>query len=140
MAVEWTLEAVAGQVVVRLVQSGFGEGDVWDDFYGGTDRGWRFFTNALRHYLERHRGKKRDMVSVRRPARGGPTVPWKRVWSADGAHRNGGTGLCRNGLRARKEGVPPQRLAVSAATCAKSAFRASSLSTIGEALTVCPSA
>jgi uncharacterized protein YndB with AHSA1/START domain len=84
MAVDWTLEAVGGQVVVRLVQSGFGEGDAWDDFYDGTDLGWRVFLFALRHYLERHPGVKRDMVSVRRPARGGPTVPWKRVWSAEG--------------------------------------------------------
>jgi uncharacterized protein YndB with AHSA1/START domain len=84
MAVDWTLESVGGQVVVRLVQSGFGEGDVWDDFYDGTDFGWRFFLYALRHYLQRHRGVKRDMVSIRRPARGGPSIPWKRVWSAEG--------------------------------------------------------
>ena len=84
MAVDWTLEAVGGQVVVRLVQSGFGEGDVWDDFYAGTDLGWRVFLFALRHYLERHPGAKRDMLSVRRPARGGATVPWKRVWGVEG--------------------------------------------------------
>lgn len=40
--------------------------------------------NALRHDLERHRGEPRSMVSERRPARGGPTVPWKRLWSQDG--------------------------------------------------------
>lgn len=84
MAADWTLETVGGQVVVRLVQSGFGEGDVWDDFYDGTDLGWRVFLLALRHYLERHPGAKRDMVSVRRPARGGASVPWKRVWGAEG--------------------------------------------------------
>lgn len=85
MVANWTFEAVAGgQVLVRLVQSGFGEGETWDDFYEGTDRGWRFFLYALRHYLQRHRGTKRDMVSVRRPARGGPTIPWKQVWGVDG--------------------------------------------------------
>lgn len=85
MAVDWTLEAAAGgQVVVRLVQSGFGEGQAWDDFYDGTDRGWRFYLFALRHYLQTHRGVKRDMVSVRRPARGGPAMAWKRLWSQDG--------------------------------------------------------
>jgi uncharacterized protein YndB with AHSA1/START domain len=84
MAVDWTLESADGQVVVRLVQSGFGEGEAWDDFYDGTDRGWRFFLQALRHYLERHRGTKRDMVSIRRLTRGGPSVPWGRVWSTDG--------------------------------------------------------
>jgi uncharacterized protein YndB with AHSA1/START domain len=84
MAVDWTLEAAGGKVLVRLVQSGFGEGDAWDDFYDGTNLGWRVFLLALRHYLERHSGVRRDMVSVRRPARGGPTVPWNRVWSAEG--------------------------------------------------------
>jgi uncharacterized protein YndB with AHSA1/START domain len=84
MAVDWTLEASGGEVVVRLVQSGFGEGETWDDYYDGTDIGWRFFLNALRHYLERHRGMARTMVSIRRPARGGPLVPWKRLWSPEG--------------------------------------------------------
>ena len=84
MTVDWTLEAAGGKVVVRLVQSGFGEGDAWDDHYDGTDMGWRFFLNALRHYLEHHRGQERRMVSERRPARGGPAVPWKRLWSAEG--------------------------------------------------------
>lgn len=84
MAVDWTLEADGGQVLVRLVQSGFGEGDRWDDYYDGTDFGWRFYLHALRHYLERHRGKERAMVFVRRAARGGPAVPWGKVWSADG--------------------------------------------------------
>jgi len=84
MAVDWTLEAAGGQVLVRLVQSGFGEGDSWDDFYDGTDFGWRFYLHALRHYLERHPGKTRDMVWVRRAARGGPAVPWGKVWSPDG--------------------------------------------------------
>jgi len=84
MAVDWRLEAVGGKVIVRLVQSGFGEGESWDDFYDGTDMGWRFFLNALRHYLEHHRGQERRMVSARHPARGGPTVPWRRLWSADG--------------------------------------------------------
>ncbi len=84
MAVDWTLEVAGGEVLVRLVQSGFGEGDSWDDFYEGTDFGWRFYLHALRHYLERHPGQERAMVWVRRPARGGPTVPWKRVWSPEG--------------------------------------------------------
>jgi len=84
MAVDWTLEAAGGEVRVRLVQSGFGEGDSWDDFYQGTDFGWRFYLHALRHYLERHRGKQRAMAWVRRHARGGPSVPWGKVWSADG--------------------------------------------------------
>jgi uncharacterized protein YndB with AHSA1/START domain len=84
MVVDWTLEATGGEVVVRLVQSGFGEGETWDDFYDGTDMGWRFFLNALRHYLERHRGMDRRMISVRRPARGGPSVPWTRLWSPEG--------------------------------------------------------
>jgi uncharacterized protein YndB with AHSA1/START domain len=85
MAVDWTLEtATGGQVVVRLVQSGFGEGEAWDDFYNGTDRGWRFYLFALRHYLQRHRGLKRDMVSIRRPANGGPEGLWKRVWGEEG--------------------------------------------------------
>jgi uncharacterized protein YndB with AHSA1/START domain len=84
MAVDWTLQAASGgQVVVRLVVSGFGEGEAWDDFYDGGERGWRFFLFALRHYLQRHRGVKRDMVSIRRPTQSGAAA-WKRLWSPEG--------------------------------------------------------
>jgi uncharacterized protein YndB with AHSA1/START domain len=84
MAVDWTLEASGRQVRVRLVQSGFGEGDAWDDFYDGTDFGWRFYIHALRHYLTHHRGQERAMVSARRLVSTGRADAWQHLFSPAG--------------------------------------------------------
>jgi hypothetical protein len=84
MAVDWTLEAQGGAVTVRLVQSGFGEGDSWDAMYDGLTQGWRFFLWALKHALEVHPGTPRRMVSARRPVPADATVAWERILGADG--------------------------------------------------------
>jgi uncharacterized protein YndB with AHSA1/START domain len=55
-AFEWLVEARdGGSCVVRLVQSGFGEGEEWDDQYDAMLEGWRLFLFNLqlhcRHFL-----------------------------------------------------------------------------------------
>ena len=50
---------------VRLVQSGFGASEGWDDFFEGTEAGWTYFLYNLRLYLERHLGKVRHLISER---------------------------------------------------------------------------
>jgi uncharacterized protein YndB with AHSA1/START domain len=65
LAIDFHLEASGGPTVVRLVQSGFGDGAEWDDEFHMTEGGWSYFVEHLRWYLERHRGTPRDLVSFR---------------------------------------------------------------------------
>jgi uncharacterized protein YndB with AHSA1/START domain len=65
LAVDFQLEAKSGGTVVRLVHSGFGAGPDWDDEFHMTEAGWAYFMQQLRWYLERHRGKPRDLITFR---------------------------------------------------------------------------
>ncbi|MEO7992798.1 MAG: SRPBCC domain-containing protein [bacterium] len=56
-ATEWFLEHENGVTKVRMVQSGFGEGDRWDGEYNGTFHGWDMFHRQLKHYVEHHFGQ-----------------------------------------------------------------------------------
>lgn len=48
LAFEWLVEARdGGTCVVRLVNSGFGDGHPWDDQYDGMADGWRLFLRNL---------------------------------------------------------------------------------------------
>ena len=77
IAVEVTIEArEGGRSRLRLVQSGFGEGDMWDDYYDGLERGWSYFLWNLGVYLRHHAGTPRELVWLRR--RGG--APREEVW------------------------------------------------------------
>ncbi|MET0726959.1 MAG: SRPBCC domain-containing protein [Acidimicrobiales bacterium] len=49
LAYEWLVEAKdAGSCIVRLVNSGFGDGDDWDEQLHGMSEGWRIFMENLR--------------------------------------------------------------------------------------------
>lgn len=65
IAIDFHLETRDGGTVVRLVQSGFGEGAAFDDEFHMVDTGWAYFTWHLRWYLERHRGVPRDLIGFR---------------------------------------------------------------------------
>ena len=65
LAVDFHLEARGGSTVVRLVQSGFGDGPEWDDEFHMVTGGWAYFMTHLKWYLERHRGIQRDLISFR---------------------------------------------------------------------------
>lgn len=78
LAYEWLVEAQdGGTCVVRLVNSGFGAGDDWDDQYDAMTHGWKIFLQSLRLQLTYFRG--------RRPHTFIPTVtvpgPHAAAWS-----------------------------------------------------------
>lgn len=57
LAFEWLVEARDGATcVVRLVNSGFGEGQPWDDQYDDMVQGWQLFLLNLRLHLENFAG------------------------------------------------------------------------------------
>ena len=58
LAYEWLVEAKdGGTCVVRLVNSGFGEGDDWDEQYHGMSEGWKLFLEHLRVQRTRFPGR-----------------------------------------------------------------------------------
>lgn len=59
LAFEWLVEARdGGSCVVRLVNSGFGEGEDWDGQYHGMTEGWKVFLAHLRLQLTHFRGRR----------------------------------------------------------------------------------
>lgn len=53
LAFEWTIQARSEDTcVVRLVNSGFGDGDEWDAQYDAMGNGWAIFLTNLRLHLE----------------------------------------------------------------------------------------
>jgi uncharacterized protein YndB with AHSA1/START domain len=87
LVVDWHLEARGGKTVLRLVHSGFGPGAQWDKEYDGTNRGWTFELQALKHYLEHQRGKERRATWLRRPTALAPAAVWERFAKPGGVFR-----------------------------------------------------
>ncbi|MEN3362092.1 MAG: hypothetical protein V7637_6074 [Mycobacteriales bacterium] len=57
LAFEWLVEARdGGSCVVRLVNTGFGDGGEWDDQYDALQEGWKLFLLNLRLHLQHFRG------------------------------------------------------------------------------------
>lgn len=84
LAVDWFIETRNGRTVVRLVHSGFATTPDWDDQFDGLSGGWRYFLHNLRHYLERHRGTPRVMISERRRSPVTNAELWNRLLGAQG--------------------------------------------------------
>lgn len=61
---EITIEQNEGYSLLRLVQSGFGEGEEWDDQYEGMLSGWMIALAVLKHFAERYLERKRTEVMV----------------------------------------------------------------------------
>ena len=58
LAYEWLVEArEGGTCIVRLVNSGFGEGEDWDEQYHGMAGGWTIFLESLRLKLAHFPGR-----------------------------------------------------------------------------------
>jgi uncharacterized protein YndB with AHSA1/START domain len=79
MAMEFTLDTHAGGTRLRLVHSGFGSGDNWDDELDSTSAGWQHELRSLRHYLQRHRGRDRHAAFVHATSALPSTEVWKRL-------------------------------------------------------------
>jgi uncharacterized protein YndB with AHSA1/START domain len=59
LAYEWLIEARdGGTCIVRLVNSGFGEGEQWDEQYHGMRLGWQLFLENLRILRTRFPGRR----------------------------------------------------------------------------------
>lgn len=84
LVVDYHLETKGGKTVLRLVHSGFPTDETWEDFYQSVRHGWAFELRSLRQYLERHAGKPRSVVYLRR--RIPTTLPelWNRIVGSDG--------------------------------------------------------
>ncbi len=58
LAFEWTVESRdGGTCLVRLVNSGFGSDESWDDHYDEMTEGWKLFLVNLRQHLTHFRGQ-----------------------------------------------------------------------------------
>ena len=76
LATDYHLENARGRTILRVVTSGFGKGADWDDWYAGVGAGWDFELRGLKHYLEHHRGKDRQVARARRSL----TIPREAAW------------------------------------------------------------
>jgi uncharacterized protein YndB with AHSA1/START domain len=85
LAVDFHLSGEGGGTILRLVHSGFGEGETWDEQVEGIRRGWRMELDGLKHYLERHRGVPRLVAYVHRFGEAPREEVWNRLVAADGA-------------------------------------------------------
>ncbi len=65
LAVDYHLSTRNGKTRVRLVQSGFGASEGWDDLFDGIKTGWTYFLQNLRIYVEKHLGRVRRLISER---------------------------------------------------------------------------
>jgi hypothetical protein len=79
---DFHLETVGGKTRIRLVQSGFGEFEGWDDFFESTETGWAYFLYNLRLYLETHQGRTRRLISERIEVKAPRDTAWKHIASA----------------------------------------------------------
>lgn len=82
LATDFHLETAGGKTRIRLVQSGFGESEGWDDLFEGTETGWAYFLYNLRLYLETHQGRTRRLISERIPVNAPRGIAWKHIASA----------------------------------------------------------
>ena len=82
LATDFHLETVGGKTRIRLVQSGFGEFEAWDDFFESTKTGWAYFLLNLRLYLETLQGRTRHMISERIQVTTPRDAAWKHIASA----------------------------------------------------------
>lgn len=81
---DYFLEGAGGRTVLRVVTSGFPEDASWDDWVEATRKGWIFELESLRHYLERHAGRDRRVIYLRRRVEIGPDAAWSRLFGPDG--------------------------------------------------------
>jgi uncharacterized protein YndB with AHSA1/START domain len=85
LAYEWLVEARdGGSCVVRLVNSGFGEGEEWDGQFHGMSDGWRLFLENLRLHLTHFRGRPATAIIPTRMTEGPNEAAWQRLCAALG--------------------------------------------------------
>ncbi len=81
MAFEFLVETRdGGTCIVRLVNSGFGHGEEWDEQYDATENGWRIFLHVLALHLRGFAGQ--DAARVQAMAMAPGTASADAVWDA----------------------------------------------------------
>ena len=79
VAVDFHIEGREGKTVVRLVQSGFGASEDWDEMYNAVKDGWTYFLFNLAFYFLKHRDKSRRLVWRRFATDLARDVVWERL-------------------------------------------------------------
>ncbi len=87
MALDYRLTDLGGTTRLDLVNSGLSSAPDWDDTFHMMNNGWRFFLWNLKHFLERHPGARRTMISQRPRVTGSREEVWDRVFGAEGPLR-----------------------------------------------------
>jgi uncharacterized protein YndB with AHSA1/START domain len=86
LAVDYFIETRGDITIFRVVHSGFGADASFDDQFEGTTEGWTYFLFNLKHYLERHAGQPRHLISVRVPVEIERAQAWRRIVGEQGLH------------------------------------------------------
>jgi uncharacterized protein YndB with AHSA1/START domain len=97
MALDYHLSTENGKTRVRLVQSGFGASEGWDDLFAGIKTGWTYFLQNLRIYLEKHQGRVRRLITERIGVEMPRPKFWRHLLSDAGGLVVGGTGAAKPG-------------------------------------------
>lgn len=84
IATDYRLEGDGGSTVLRVVSSGFGADDDWQEMLDAFGGGWDFELRGLRHYLERHRGTARRVVRASTTYETDRQDAWDRLAGPDG--------------------------------------------------------
>lgn len=84
IATDYRLEADGGSTVLRVVSSGFGADDDWQEMLDAFGGGWDFELRGLRHYLERHPGTPRRVVKASVVYAEDQETAWNRLTGPDG--------------------------------------------------------
>ena len=82
VAIDFHLETAGRKTRIRLVLSGSGECEGWDEFFEVAKSGWAYFLYNLRFYLEKHPGRTRRVISERFQVSAPRATAWKRMASA----------------------------------------------------------
>ncbi|MGE3172094.1 MAG: SRPBCC domain-containing protein [Planctomycetota bacterium] len=77
--VDFHLEGAGGTTTLRLVHSGFGPEASFDAEFDGISGGWPVELRSLRLYLERHRGRDRQLAWARRSTQVEPEALWRAL-------------------------------------------------------------
>jgi hypothetical protein len=81
---DYVIRGEGGGTRIRAVSSGFPMDPSWDEWVEGTVRGWAYELRALKHYLERHEGRDRRALFVRRRVRMPREGVWELLTGSDG--------------------------------------------------------
>ena len=79
---DYFLTTEKGRTRLRLVQSGFGESEGWDEFFAGTESGWSYFLYNLKLYAEVHFGQVRHLITQRLKVELNRDLAWDRLLAA----------------------------------------------------------